>query len=128
MTRAHAHAHLRKVIVAAEALGVEVVGTFAGRDKARGLKQNLARFAELWPPLVDFAGEHDVKLAIENCPMIFSDDEWPGGTNLAYCPAAWREMFALVDRDNFGLNFDPSHLVWQFIDYERAVYVLDPGA
>jgi sugar phosphate isomerase/epimerase len=124
--REQAHAHLRKVILAAEALGVEVVGTFAGRDKARTVKDNFARFAELFPPLVEFAGEHGVKIAIENCPMLFSDDEWPGGTNLAYSPANWREMFALVDRDNFGLNLDPSHLVWQFIDYERAVYEFGP--
>jgi sugar phosphate isomerase/epimerase len=116
-----AQAHLRQVILAAEALGVEVVGTFAGRDKARTLKENFERFGRVWPGLVDFAGEHGVKIAIENCPMIFSDDEWPGGTNLAYCPANWREMLAIVDSPNLGLNFDPSHLVWQFIDCERAV-------
>jgi len=124
--RTQAHEHLRKVIVAAERLGVEVVGTFAGRDKARTVKENFATFSDVFPPLVEFAGEHGVKIAIENCPMIFSDDEWPGGTNLAYSPANWREMFAIVDRDNFGLNFDPSHLVWQFIDYERAVYEFAP--
>lgn len=118
----HARAHLRKVILAAEALGVEVVGTFAGRDRARSLPENFDRFRELWPPLVDFAGEHGVKIAIENCPMIFSLDEWPGGTNLAFSPATWREMFSIVDAPNFGLNFDPSHLVWQFIDCERAVH------
>jgi len=117
-----AQGHLRKVILAAEALGVQVVGTFAGRDKARTLKENFARFGRVWPGLADFAGEHGVKLAIENCPMIFSDDEWPGGTNLAYCPANWREMLAIADSPNLGLNFDPSHLVWQFIDCERAVH------
>jgi sugar phosphate isomerase/epimerase len=53
--------------------------------------------------------------------MIFSGDEWPGGRNLAYSPAIWRRMFEIVPDDNFGLNLDPSHLVWQFIDYTRAV-------
>jgi sugar phosphate isomerase/epimerase len=62
-----------------------------------------------------------VKVAIENCPMIFSLDEWPGGKNLAYSPAIWRRMFEIVPDDNFGLNLDPSHLVWQFIDYTRVV-------
>jgi sugar phosphate isomerase/epimerase len=60
-------------------------------------------------------------VAIENCPMIFSADEWPGGDNLAFAPAVWRSMFQIVPDANFGLNFDPSHLVWQFIDCPRAI-------
>ena len=54
--------------------------------------------------------------------MIFSYDEWPGGNNLAWSPAIWDEMFAAIPDENFGLNLDPSHLVWLQIDYERAVY------
>jgi sugar phosphate isomerase/epimerase len=114
--------HLRKVIDAAQRLGVEVVGTFVGNDKDRPLPENLDRFRAIWPPLVDYAGERGVKIAIENCPMIFSYDEWPGGTNLAWSPAIWDELFSAVPDDNFGLNLDPSHLVWLMIDYERAVY------
>jgi sugar phosphate isomerase/epimerase len=117
-----ANEHLRTVIAAAPKLGVEVVGTFVGRDKARSEPDNLALFREVWPPLVRYAAEHGVKIAIENCPMLFSYDEWPGGTNLAYSPALWRQLFEIVPDTNFGLNFDPSHLVWQFIDYERAIY------
>jgi sugar phosphate isomerase/epimerase len=79
------------------------------------------RAARVWPRLVDYAGERGVKIAIENCPMIFSYDEWPGGTNLASTPAAWDEMFSIVDSPSFGLNLDPSHLVWLQIDYERVV-------
>jgi sugar phosphate isomerase/epimerase len=120
--RAEANEHLRKVIVAAQKLGVGIVGTFVGRDAARTIPQNLETFREVWPPLVRFAAEHGVKIAIENCPMIFSHDEWPGGHNLAYSPAIWREMFRIIPDENFGLNLDPSHLVWQMIDYERAVY------
>jgi len=119
--RAAAHEHLRKVILAAEALGVGLVGTFIGRDPSRSVADSLADVAKIWPDLVRFAGQHGVTIVIENCPMIFSADEWPGGKNLAYTPAIWRRLFEIVDADNFGLNLDPSHLVWQFIDYERAV-------
>ncbi len=120
-TRQAAHAHLRNVVLAAQRLGVDVVGTFIGRDQLRSVTENLADFRTVWPPLVRFASEHGVKIAIENCPMIFSEDEWPGGKNLAYSPALWRQMFEAIPDPNFGLNLDPSHLVWQFIDYERAV-------
>jgi sugar phosphate isomerase/epimerase len=120
--REAAHAHLRKVIEAAGALGVPTVGTFAGNDKTRPMPENLERFAELWPPLVRHAGEHGVQIAIENCPMIFSYDEWPGGNNLAYNPHAWRAMFEAIPDAHFGLNLDPSHLVWQMIDAERVVF------
>jgi sugar phosphate isomerase/epimerase len=120
--REAAHAHLRKVIEAAAALGVPTVGTFVGNDKSRPMPENLERFAELWPPLVAHAGEHGVQIAIENCPMIFSYDEWPGGNNLAYNPHAWRAMFEAIPDRHFGLNLDPSHLVWQMIDAERVVF------
>ena len=120
--REKVNGHLRKVIDAAQRLGVEVVGTFVGNDKDRPLPENLQRFREIWPPLVDYAGERGVKVAIENCPMIFSWDEWPGGNNLAWSPAIWDELFTAIPTANFGLNLDPSHLVWLMIDYERAVY------
>ncbi len=120
-TRDAAHEHLRKVVVAAQKLGVGVVGTFIGRDQRRSVTENLTDFRKVWPPLIRFASDHGVKIAIENCPMIFSEDEWPGGKNLAYSPALWRQMFETIPDPNFGLNLDPSHLVWQFIDYERAV-------
>lgn len=120
--RAQVNGHLRKVIVAAQKLGVEVVGTFIGRDQTRTVRENMSTFRSVWPSLVRFAADHNVKIAIENCPMIFSDDEWPGGANLAYSPAIWREMFEIVPDSNFGLNLDPSHLIWLMIDYERAIY------
>jgi sugar phosphate isomerase/epimerase len=120
--REEANAHLRRVIDAAQRLGVGIVGTFVGNDKDRPLPENLRRFREIWPPLVEYAGERGVKIAIENCPMIFSWDEWPGGSNLAWSPAIWDELFEAIPSPNFGLNLDPSHLVWLMIDYERAVY------
>ncbi len=120
--REEANSHLRKVIDAAQALGVGIVGTFIGNDKDRPLPENLDRFRRIWPELIAYAGERDVKIAIENCPMIFSYDQWPGGTNLAWSPAIWEELFSAIPNANFGLNLDPSHLVWLMIDYERAVH------
>jgi len=120
--REHVIDHLKKVIVAAEQLGVGLVGTFIGRNWRETVDENFKLFQEIWPPIVRFAAEHNVKIAIENCPMLFSDDEWPGGKNLAYSPAIWRRMFDIIPDENFGLNLDPSHLVWQFIDYVRPVY------
>jgi sugar phosphate isomerase/epimerase len=116
------NAHLRKVIDAAQALGVGIVGTFVGNDKDRPLPENLDRFRRIWPELVGYAGDRGIRIAIENCPMIFSYDEWPGGNNLAWSPAIWDEMFSAIPDANFGLNLDPSHLVWLMIDYERAIY------
>ena len=113
--------HLKKVIEAAALLEVPVVGTFVGKDQNKTIPQNFEDYAKIWPPIVKFAREHGVKIAIENCPMIFSLDEWPGGHNLASSPAIWRKMWEIIPDDNFGLNLDPSHLVLQMIDYERVV-------
>ena len=81
--RAEVNAHLDHVVDAAVLLGVDVVGTFVGADPAASLTENLRSFAEVWPALVDRATAKGVKIAIENCPMLFSGDEWPFGTNLA---------------------------------------------
>ena len=113
--------HLKKVIEAAAMLEVEIVGTFIGKDKDKTVPQNFDDYAKIWPPVVKFAKDHGIKIAIENCPMIFSYDEWPGGNNLASTPAIWRKMWEIIPDDNFGLNLDPSHLVLQMIDYERVV-------
>lgn len=113
--------HLKKVIEAAELLEVPIVGTFIGKDKNKTVPQNLEDYAKIWPPIVKFAKDHGVKIAIENCPMLFSYDEWPGGNNLAASPAIWRQMWEIIPDDNFGLNLDPSHLILQMIDYERVI-------
>jgi sugar phosphate isomerase/epimerase len=120
--REEANAHLMKVIDAAAALEVGIVGTFVGADQTLPLPTNIARFRETWPPLVAYAEQRGVKIAIENCPMIFSWDEWPSGQNIAHSPAVWDEMFDTIPSASFGLNLDPSHLVWLQIDYERVVY------
>ncbi len=119
--RKAANDHLRKVIDAAATLDVPSVGTFVGRDPHKNIADNFKEFRRVWPRLVSHAERRGVSIAIENCPMLFSNDEWPGGTNLATTPAIWDEMFSLIPSQAFGLNLDPSHLVWQMIDYERAV-------
>ena len=124
--RRAANEHLKKVIDAAAALGVPTVGTFVGRDRTKTITESLREFRKVWPRLVAYAERRDVNLAIENCPMVFSDDEWPGGTNLASTPAVWDELFSIVPSARFGLNLDPSHLVWQQIDHERAVRDFGP--
>jgi sugar phosphate isomerase/epimerase len=113
--------HLKKVIEGAALLEVPIVGTFIGKDKGKTVPQNLEDYARIWPPIVKFAKDHGVKIAIENCPMLFSYDEWPGGNNLASTPAIWRKMWEIIPDDNFGLNLDPSHLILQMIDYERVI-------
>ena len=113
--------HLKKVIEGAALLEVPVVGTFIGKDKNKTVEQNLEDYAKIWPPIVKFAKEHGVKIGIENCPMLFSYDEWPGGNNLATTPTIWRKMWEIIPDDNFGLNLDPSHLILQMIDYERVI-------
>jgi sugar phosphate isomerase/epimerase len=113
--------HLRAVIRAAAVLGVRQVNTFIGRDWTRSVDGNWPRFLEAWRPLIRFAEEQDVRIGIENCPMSFTADEWPGGKNLAVSPAIWRRMFHDIPSSHFGLNFDPSHLVWQHMDYVRPL-------
>ncbi|MDG3007057.1 sugar phosphate isomerase/epimerase family protein [Paludisphaera mucosa] len=112
-----AQAHIRRVIDLAAALGVGRMNTFVGRDHTKSIDDNWPRFLEVWRPILDHADAKGVKVGIENCPMSFGKDEWPGGKNLAVSPAVWRRMFADIPSPNFGLNFDPSHFVLQHMDY-----------
>ncbi|HQY93431.1 MAG: sugar phosphate isomerase/epimerase [Caldilinea sp.] len=109
--------HIKAVVAAAQLLGAPVVNTFIGRDWTKSLDENWPRFLSTWQPLIAFAEDHGVKIGIENCPMLFTRDEWPGGKNLARSPAIWRRMFEDIPSKNFGLNYDPSHLIWQRMDY-----------
>lgn len=108
--------HLQKVIRAAPLLGLTQVNTFVGRDPKLSVDENWPRFLETWRPLIKLAEDSGVRIGIEHCPMLFSRDEWPGGKNLATTPAIWRRMFSDIPSKSFGLNYDPSHFVWQMID------------
>lgn len=114
--------HLHRLIKACQQLRIPQLNTFVGRDWTKSVDANWPRFLETWRPIIAAAEAHDVRIGIENCPMFFSDDEWPGGKNLATTPAIWRRMFDAIASDHFGLNFDPSHLVWQQIDPIQAVW------
>lgn len=117
--------HLKSVIAAAAKMGVGLVNTFCGGDASKDVDTNWAEATKVWPEIVAFARGHGVKLAFENCPMIFSKDEWPGGHNIAYSPQVWRRILEAWG-DDVGMNFDPSHLVWQMIDQARFIREFGP--
>lgn len=114
--------HIKKVIGAASKLDIPVVNTFVGRDCKKNVEYNFDRFKETWPEIVESAEKLNVKIGIENCPMFFTDDEWPGGKNLASTPAIWDRMFEIIPSDHFGLNYDPSHLIWMQMDEIQPIY------
>ena len=115
-------AHIKKVIDAAAKLGISVVNTFIGKDPSKNIDENLKTFEEKWPDIINHADELGVNVGIENCPMFFTNDEWPGGKNLATTPAIWDRMFDIIPNKNFGLNYDPSHMIWQHMDEIKPIY------
>jgi sugar phosphate isomerase/epimerase len=118
--------HLSRVITAAALLGIPTVNTFIGRDPHKTLDENWPRFLAVWPDLVQQAEEKQVRIGIENCPMYFTEDEWPAGKNLAVSPVVWRRMFDAIPSPHFGLNYDPSHLVWQQMDCLKPLREFQP--
>ncbi len=115
-------AHLKTVIRASARLGINLVTTFIGRDQTKTVEDNLTLLMEVWPPILQLAEQEGVKIAIENCPMLFGSDQWPGGQNLMTTPALWRKVFSLLNSDHLGINYDPSHFVWQGINYTKPLY------
>jgi sugar phosphate isomerase/epimerase len=113
--------HIQAVISATAKLGLTRMNTFIGRDWTKSVDDNWPRFLETWTPLIRHAEENGVKVGIENCPMSFTADEWPGGKNLAGSPAIWRRMFHDIPSDHFGLNYDPSHFIFQQMDYLKPI-------
>lgn len=120
--RSAAIAHLKALIKASQKLCVGMVSTFIGRDQHKNLEENIELFKEIWPDIIALAEDCGVKVAIENCPMLFGADQWPGGQNLMCTPVIYRKLFEIIPSPNFGLNFDPSHYVWQGLDYIKTVY------
>ena len=122
MKRMAAINHLKAVIKASAKLGVNMVTTFIGRDQYKTVEENIELFKKIWPEIIQLAEENNVKVAIENCPMLFGPEQWPGGQNLMCTPAIYRQLFEIIPSPNFGLNFDPSHYVWQQLDYLKTIY------
>lgn len=115
-------AHLQKVIRASAKLGVNMVTTFIGRDQTKSVEENLDSLEAVWFPILALAESCGVRVAIENCPMLFGRDQWPGGQNIMTTPANWKKVFEILPSDNLGINYDPSHFVWQRIDYIKPIY------
>ena len=114
--------HIYALLEATRKLGVNMVTTFIGRDQNKDLEENLSLVEKIWSPIMRKAEELGVKIAIENCPMLFGRDQWPGGQNIFTSPSNWRRVFDILKSDNLGINFDPSHFIWQMLDYKKAVY------
>lgn len=114
--------HLYAVIDASAMLDVNLVTTFIGRDQRKTVEENLELFSQIWPPIISYAENKGVRIAIENCPMLFGPDQWPGGQNLFTTPVLWKKMFDIIPNTNFGINYDPSHFIWQMIDYIQPIY------
>lgn len=114
--------HLKVLIQASRKLGIGMVTTFIGRDQTKTVEDNLKLVKEIWPPIIALAEQENVKIAIENCPMLFGSDQWPGGQNLMTTPAIWKKVFEILPSKNLGINYDPSHFVWQMIDYIKPIY------
>lgn len=114
--------HLKNVIKASGKLGIGMVTTFIGRDQTKTVEENLELVKEVWPPIIKLAEENNVKIAIENCPMLFGCEQWPGGQNLMTTPKIWRKVFEILNSNYLGINYDPSHFVWQMMDYISPIY------
>lgn len=114
--------HIYKLIDASAKMGVNMITTFIGKNKNKTVEENLELFATVWPPIVKYAEEKKVKIAIENCPMLYTANEWPGGNNLASTPDIWEKMFNIIPSDYLGLNYDPSHPYLLFADYIKPLY------
>ncbi|MGD1816039.1 MAG: sugar phosphate isomerase/epimerase family protein [Pleomorphochaeta sp.] len=114
--------HLKKVIKASALLDINLVTTFIGRDQFKTIEENIEEFKKEWPSIIDFASENNVKVAIENCPMLFDSSQWPGGQNMFTSVVIWRKLFEIIDSPYFGINFDPSHFIWQQMDYISPIY------
>jgi len=114
--------HIKKVIRATKLLDIPVMNTFVGRNPSKNVAHNIGLFTEVWPEIISHAENLNVKVGIENCPMLFTEDEWPGGKNLATTPFIWDQLFTIIPSAYFGLNYDPSHLVWQMMDEIAPIY------
>lgn len=120
--REEAVTHLKKLIVASAKLSVNMVTTFIGRMQDANVEENLEEMKKVWPAILKVAEDNNVRIAIENCPMLFGEDQWPGGQNLFTSPENWKKIFEALPSKNLGINFDPSHFVWQMLDYIQPIY------
>lgn len=115
----HAQGYFVKVLDLAKKMGIGVVATFAGRNQSKSVEDNIPLFKEVFSRFCDEAEKRNIKIAIENCPMM--EVKPMEGTNIAFSPEVWDAMFEAVPSRALGLEIDPSHMVWLGIDYVKAV-------
>lgn len=104
----------KKLIDVAHSLGVKNVSTYTGYLAEVSMNDNLSRFKKIFKPLSEYAAKKNVNVLLENVPLPTSDRY---GGNFAYSPELWDSIFTLIPDENFGLNYDPSHLFWLGVDY-----------
>lgn len=105
-------AFFKRALEACAALDVDVLCTIVGPVRGKDKRQTLrGEFSQVFGPLADYAKANDVKIAMENyfATLLQGLDHF-------------RIAFESVENKSLGLNFDPSHLFWQQIDYLEAVH------
>jgi len=104
----------KAAIDAAADFGCDMVCGFSGRVRNAPVPESIAKLKEVWGPLVDRAGERNVRIAFENCPM---GGTWQAGDwNIAFNPDAWELIFEALPAENLGLEWEPCHQLTQLID------------
>ncbi len=108
---------LKNTARAAQKLGVKVVNGFTGSSiwhllysfppvSPKMIDDGFKLLAERFNPILDVFAECGVKFALEVHPTEIAFDIY----------TAERALDALGWREEFGFNFDPSHLLWQGVD------------
>ncbi len=117
---AEAKRYFLKVLELAQRMNVKTVSTFAGRDPSKSVPDNMPAFKQVFTQFCEEAEKRDVRIAIENCPMV-ENYRMQESLNIAHSPEVWEVMFQEVPSKYLGLEIDPAHMVWQGIDYVRAI-------
>lgn len=115
--RERAAEFMKNTARAAARLGVSVVSGFTGSsiwDKfyffpptpPEMVEEGFADFARRWNPILEVFEKENVRFGLEVHPSEIAYDIY----------TAERALDAVNQRKSFGFNFDPSHLLWQFVD------------
>lgn len=103
--------YILKILDVCKMLDVEVFSTWPGRGTGVNVRENIPLFKQIFSPIVEKATANKIKIAFENCHR-------GGGST----PDDWKAMFEAIPSPVLGLEMDPSHLIWQRIDYVKATY------
>jgi sugar phosphate isomerase/epimerase len=114
---ARAAEEMKNTARAAQKLGVSIVNGFTGSsiwhmlysfppNDPKQIDAGFDLFAERFNPILDVFAECGVRFALEVHPTEIAFDLY----------SAQRALEAIDHREEFGFNFDPSHLIWQGVD------------